>query len=222
MTSERSVRNIRLGDMMVVGDPPAKLWKALAVIADALHPGFDLHPEIVPGKSKESCVLCSLTVRVFLRAIGIEAKVAPVTVIMWADQNGRRLHSLGIGHSENQRLPDDGYWSGHLVVTAEGFVIDTTLYSARREQWPDLADMVALPINRSADDESKIFGLDQLAGATIADDERGYSFNIGWLDNPKNKRWREGPDARDRARRLPVVRHLIKRFGKWEDDQAVA
>ena len=54
-----------LNDMLVVGRPPAKLTKALATIASVLHPAYD---EVLPkaGKSKESCCLCSLTVRDFL------------------------------------------------------------------------------------------------------------------------------------------------------------
>ena len=50
---------MQLGEMQVIGSPPAKLAKALAVIADTLHPAFAHDPRITPGISKESCVLCS-------------------------------------------------------------------------------------------------------------------------------------------------------------------
>src|SRR5262252_7800728 len=131
-------RNTRLGDMMVVGNPPAKLWKALAVIADALHPSFELEPRIAPGISKSSCVICALTVRDFLRAIGFDmARVAPVCAVMWASENGKQLHSLGIGHPDDDSAFADR-WSGHLVVVIGAFLIDATLYGAQRPQWPDL------------------------------------------------------------------------------------
>ena len=50
---------MQLGDMQVIGSPPAKLAKALAVIADTPHPAFAHDPRITPGIWKESCVLCS-------------------------------------------------------------------------------------------------------------------------------------------------------------------
>lgn len=210
--------NTNLGDMMVVGNPPAKLWKALAVVADGLHPGFDLRSTIIPGKSKNSCVLCALTVRDFLLRIGFtDAAVRPVAVVMWASECGKQLHSLGIGSPEDPR--DDagpGHWIGHMVTTVAGFLIDTTLYCALRPQWPQLTGMVVLPIHAEPD-ERKIFGLDLIVGVTMDEPERGYQFNIGWLDNPYNRAWRGGPDARDRNRREPVVAWLIKRFGRWED-----
>jgi hypothetical protein len=86
--------NIRLGDMMVMGRPPRELLKALATIAGTLHPAFDSHPRIAPGKSKESCVLCSLAVRDFFNNIGFDdAAVRPVFVVMRVFAS--RLSSLG-------------------------------------------------------------------------------------------------------------------------------
>jgi hypothetical protein len=209
-------RNLTLGDMTVVGEPPAKLLKALAVIADRLHPGFDLYSDCAPGKSKESCVLCSLTVRDFLHLVGFEdARVRPVAVVLWADENGVRLHSAGIGTPEDKREVPADRWIGHLVVTCRGFIIDTTLYQVQRPAWPELTGMIALPI--APLEPQRIYDLPLLAGIAADDEKRGYQFSIGWLDNPTNRVWLRGPDGRDRNRRVPVVQRLVDRFGQWGD-----
>jgi hypothetical protein len=58
---------MQLGDMIVSGEFPPKLVKALAVIANTLHPAFDRQPWLgAPGWSKRSCVLASLACRGFL------------------------------------------------------------------------------------------------------------------------------------------------------------
>ena len=59
---------MQLGEMQVIGSPPAKLGKALAVIADTLHPAFAHDPRITPGISKESCVLCSQSMTAIVAA----------------------------------------------------------------------------------------------------------------------------------------------------------
>jgi len=79
-----------LGDLVVVEPGSAKFTKALAAIASALHPAFDaLLP--VPGKSKESCVLCSVTVRDFLWRVGFkDARVTTCYLALVAhDANGK-------------------------------------------------------------------------------------------------------------------------------------
>ena len=213
-------RNVMLGDLLVIGTPPAKLWKALAVIAEGLHPGFEADPRIKPGISKNSCVLTSLTVRDFLRGIGfVNARVAPVSTIMWATERGKELHSLGIGDPEDAR-DIDGHWTGHMVVLVSGHLIDTTLYHTRRPAWPDLPGMIAVPLAPKEKERRQWKGLDILTGTEITDPERDYIFSVGWFDNPRNTRWRGGGDT-ERERRKPVVTKLIERFGGWKGKRAV-
>jgi hypothetical protein len=210
---------IQLGDMAVLlAPPPAMLAKALAVIADTLHPAFAREKRFRPGASFESCVLCSLTVRDFLRRIGFrDAAVRPVGVIMLATEGGRLVHSLGIGmppEAGGDDRQEAGHWNGHLVATAQGWLIDTTLYPAIRPAWADAAPMMAAPMEGGPGLRKRLYDLPCLVGAAFNEDDR--EFCIAWLDNPDNRRWQQGPDGRDRQRRLPVVRALIERFGVWE------
>jgi hypothetical protein len=122
------------------------------------------------------------------------------------------LHSLAIGAPHDKRELKDN-WRGHMVVTvktpAGEFLIDTTLYPARRPQWKDLPGMIALPLS-----EKPIrawWRLEVIASA-------GYgNVMIGWFDNPRNKTWQYGGDGRDPYRRAAVTAALVDRFGKWED-----
>lgn len=207
---------MQLGDMLVIGEPPARLLRPLAVIADGLHRGFELQPNIRPGISKESCVLCALTVRDVLREAGFErARVAPVATIMWATENGKELHSLGIGDPDDQRSAPADRWVGHLVVVAAGYLIDATLYRAIRPAWSDMSPMIALPLNPKRS-HRRIRMLDVLAGGVFTDDERpGYEFHVVWLDNPTNKGWLAGPD-RESARRAGVVDALLATLNRAE------
>lgn len=202
---------LKLGDMMVSGAPPAKLIKAAAVIAEALHPNF----ERLSLRSRDSCVLSSLAVRDFLFKIGFRsAEVVPVVFVIRADQDGKELHSLGIGDPYDKGVDAAGRWSGHMVARLpdEGFLIDTTLFQAARPQWPALPGMVLLPLAPSG---QPVFGLSRISGFEMtADDGRAV---VGmWLEQPRNKRWRGAPDTGKR-RREPVVGALVERFGSWSN-----
>lgn len=206
---------IKLGDMTVLGDVPAKMLKALAVIADTLHPAFARQPWIAGNeKSKESCVLCALTVRDFLVGIGFaDAVVRPVITIMMAWRDGKQLHSLGIGVPGTPR--EDGRWVGHLVVDVPSAktLIDVTLYRTVRDQWPDLPGMLALDTSGFGC-WCKINGRKVIVAATMTDeDDPAYSFEIVYLDNPSNKSWRKGPDS-ESWRRAVVTAALVERFGQ--------
>ncbi len=215
------MRAIQLGDMTVLGDMPAKLLKALAVIADTLHPAFALQPWIAnDDKSKESCVLCSLTARDFLRKIGFaDARVRPVVTVMRATRQGQELHSLGIG------VPGTPHgwpleWNGHAVIhiPSASALVDTTLYRAKRPQWPDLPGMLAINTTDYARRDTKVWGLDVVVGAEIRDtDDPDYLYELVYLDNPTNTGWRRGPDARDKWKRRDVLAALRARFGTWQD-----
>jgi hypothetical protein len=212
-----------LGDLQVVGgQPPAKLVKALAVIAHVLHPAFSRLPFMAhPDKSKESCVLSSLTVRDFLWKIGFrEATVAPVYVIVRAlDRDGREIHSVGCG--DHAAIPiqarvhghvtdTKNYWSGHLVVLVKGWLIDPTLYQANRKEWPELPGMVAAPVFM---DERG--GMVLVSGSSAKRDD-GSEVLLSWWAQPHNRRWKDGGDAK-KERRVAVVKELVKRFGNWKE-----
>jgi hypothetical protein len=206
---------IQLGDMMVIGQPPAKLAKALAVIADTLHPSFNANKSIEPDKSKRSCVLASLAVRDFLQATDFaSATTMSVATALFAERGTTRLHSVGIGAPHDHRVVD-GDWCGHMVVTVDGWLIDTTLYQALRPQWPDLTGQMALPLYR-VEPATRVFDLPLLTGASFTVED--YEFNICWCDRSENIGWRKGPDARDRDRRRPSVEAMVARFcgfGGW-------
>lgn len=211
-----------LGEMLVVGKPPAKFIKALAAIAGVLHSSFD--EVVVPGRSKRSCVLCSLTVRDFLWRVGFkDARAVTVyTAIRADDKDGNEIHSVGVGDHTDiptmgpKPVDTDKSWSGHMVVEvpSAGYVVDTTLYQMQRPAWPFLQGMMAVPIEREAGRQS--FGLDHLTGVEATDRASdGVRLRMWWLVQP-NERWRGGADA-ERGRREPVVRALVKAFGKWSD-----
>jgi len=204
------MKHARIGDMMTVGAVPPRLAKALAVISAMMHQSFDFNPRIETGWSRKSCVLASLTVRDFLNAIGCDnVRVRPVVTVMVAERDGKRLHSLGIGTGEAG--PRDKHWDGHLIVTADAFVVDTTLFYARRDAWPLMPGMVALPIQR--DRRAPMFGLKPIAGLSLCDPDDKYEFSMVWLDNPANRGWEVGPDATHNIDlRTPVVAAMLGKF----------
>lgn len=212
---------MRPAALSVIGNPPPQLARALDVIGDHLHPSFDLRSTIIPGKSKESCVLCALTVRDFLRQIGFrDARVKPVTVVMWAEEAGKTLHSLAIGSPTDPRpLTSAERWTGHLITTIDNYLIDPTLYAAARPQWPDMPGMMAVPIEPIRDARPvPPFNLMPIAGTEITDSDRpDYRFATLWLANPKNRAWRRGPDARDTLRRWPVIKHMVEQYNELRE-----
>jgi hypothetical protein len=207
---------LRLGDLEVLAPHlPGKVMKALAVMAAELHPAFGRQPLIEHGdKSKESCVLCSLTVRDFLRAIDIPARVREVCVVMIARRGPAIVHSLGIGAPDKRIRKEPGRWNGHMVVLIPScsLLIDTTLYPSIRPQWPMLPPMVAIPYERPAG-EAELYGLRSIAGIRMQDED--FEFAVSWLDHPANRHPPDG-DAEPR-RRAAVVAHLVARFGRWRD-----
>jgi hypothetical protein len=218
-----------LGDLQIYsGIPPLKLLKALAVISEHLHPEFDRNVRLVHGISKRSCVLASLAVRDFLEAIGIEAHVRPVATAIRALEGDTPLHSLGIGKPLDPRPAPPGLWSGHMVVIAQDWLIDTTLYQCvDRPAWRgNLSPMIAVKVDPEAPvtippELGERQGLQNLAATFLMhedEDNPGYNYIFGqvWYDVPDNTGWRTGPDATHRNRRIKVVRRLVRRFGEWK------
>lgn len=215
---------MKFGDMQIVGEPSAKLIKALAVIAFKLHKHFnDEKWGIDPGKSKRSCVLSSLATRDFLFKIGFrDAELTPVFLLIGAkDKDGNDIHSLGIGRVDMKEVRQNSNagtgWSGHMVVSipSEGFIVDTTLFQAQRDAWPDLPGMMAVPLMR---DEEPFWGLYPIAGLGAEGDD-GRNVSMIWLDQPENNLWKRAPDNSKR-RRENVVAKLVKDFGVWKDKAA--
>jgi hypothetical protein len=61
---------MQFGDLDVLAHLPAKMLKALAVIADRAHPAYDECSGVAAGASKDKCLFMSLAVRDFLVEIG--------------------------------------------------------------------------------------------------------------------------------------------------------
>jgi hypothetical protein len=205
-----TARMITLGDMTVLGQPPPKLAKALAVIAGTLHQEYAADPHMAtPDKSKESCILCSLTVRDFLHNIGlIDAVVQPVALVVYATRAGEQLHSAGCGEPDAPQR--DGRWNGHMVTVVNRWLIDATIYQiAPRPAWPDLGGMMALPLTDLK--ISRWHGMRGIAGADMVDPDTDYCCSVRWYDARQNKRWRDAPDTKP-IRRAVVVDTMVRRF----------
>jgi hypothetical protein len=208
---------------MVFAPPgiPAKLMKALAVLTDALHPSFDEQPWAVPGKSKGSCILATLTACDFLTGIGLYALPRSVACFMRADRGETVLHTLGVGvpaAAYGTRKPIEGadLWDGHLVVTVpeHRLLIDLTLYLSIRPQWQGvLTGMIAVPYQHRPRPREMLFGRPVIARAATDPDADQFVFAASWLDRPENKGWRKAPDAEPR-RRDGVLALLRKRFDR--------
>ena len=209
---------MRLGPLAYIGDhkPPAKLLKAAAVIT-GIHDEFAKQPWIKHKDiSKESCVLCALTVRDFLHRIGFKsASLASVTVIIKARRNGEELHSLGVGTPmDHEVLP--GKWAGHLVTTVDGYLIDTTLAPWKRPQWPDLPEMVLMEMFeepkglRPPLPDGRLWPI-----AATRHDEGDTEIEMVYLDRSSNQSWKVGGGDTEKDRRRAVVTALTKTFGSW-------
>jgi hypothetical protein len=129
------------------------LPKAITVVSEHMHLLFAVEPWIAHAdKSKECCILCSLTVRDFLHGIGFTDAVArPVSTYIDAQHNGKRLSRLIIGHPKDDHPVKTMRWQGHMVcvVPSHGMLIDTTLHQAQRPAWPELPGIVAVPLMTS-------------------------------------------------------------------------
>lgn len=185
-----------LGDMMVIGHPPAKLLKALAVISKYLHPIFEADPRVEPGISRRSCILMSLTVRDFLHKVGFadaRCQACAFTLYGFPIGSETQFHSVGM-------VPDsvgDG-WPGHVVVLVDDWLIDTTLYQVQRPVWEGLAGMTAAPA---------LTFPEAPLGADIRNEEKGIRLELTWAAIDRAS-WKSAPDAH-RTRRQAAVSRLV-------------
>jgi hypothetical protein len=219
-----AIEQFWLGDMLVVENPPAKLTKALAVIAAYLHETWGATPMIAHvDKSKESCILASETVRRFLYRIGFKsAQIVPVCCAMRAERDGVELWSLGVGNPVHSDWPDPAprdtpAWDGHMVVVVDGWLIDTTLYPSRRPAWEGSPQMIAVPLLSPGTVADKVWDHDVLTGFTGTDQVTGNEYTCVWLDQHERTDYRDAPDFIRKHERERVVDVLVAHFGKWED-----
>lgn len=210
------VDTYRLGDMMVIEMPPAKFLKALAVIAECLHPTFEEHGLA----SKNGCVITSLAIRHFLFDIGFrDAEIATCMFAIRAVKGDETLHSLGIGAPDHrQATAGPKGWSGHMVVRvpSAGYLIDTTLFQMRRPQWPDFPPMWATPLLPPEIDIGG-FGMRAFGGHAFPEPD-GSMIEFMWLDQPQNRHWRHAPDFKCKQRWRGVAAVLTEKFGQWEEE----
>jgi hypothetical protein len=204
---------MQLGDLLINdadGRPPLNLMKAMAVIAEWLHPTFDVYYR--DGDSLDSCILVAAVLRDFLFRVGFkDAEVRSVAFIIERRKGEEIVHNLAIG---NPGTPDShARWNGHMVVVLPktGWLIDATLYQAKRGFWEFLPGMVATPMH---DFKRTVRGRKVLTAFLSKDDDDVIQGT--WLDTPENNRWRTAPaiikgGPRERARRA-VADRLVHYF----------
>jgi hypothetical protein len=185
-----------------------KLFNALEIVALHMHDLFNRDGRFIHDISKQSCVLCSLTVRDFLFLNGFrDVEVRPVFVAIRAIENNAELYSLGIGNLNLKAAPDPKRWHGHMVVylPSDGIIIDTTLYQAKRSYWSKLPSMMVTQF----DDSHEQWNLRSIASVMAEQEQK--SLIIQWFDQPMNKNWKDGPDTSKR-RREPIVKAMANLF----------
>lgn len=213
----------KTGDLWVSDRPPHDLGVALQVISQFLHPLYDAESRIVPGKSKESCILMAATVRDFLYRVGFrDASVHPVVFFIEAIRDDEVIKQLGIGNPEGPQHRDDAF-DGHMIVKVDGWLIDPTLFHATpRPEWPTFPTMMAQPLFKG-DPAIDWFGLPVLSGGVIEKNDQGNLVRWAWLDQPSNDAWRDAPDWRKKFKRERVTDKLIQIYrAMLKQEEAVA
>jgi hypothetical protein len=197
---------IDLPQLTIFGSPEDRLVDAMKIVSSHLHQKFQ---PIFGEISKNSCVLASLTVRDFMFRAGFrDVVVRPVRVLMRASRGGKEVNSVGVGY-QHEGKGDPRRWAGHMAVYSPSlnYLIDTTLFQAQRKDWPFLPGMIAVPLRNTSSDQV-IFGLKPITGMSIDIPDDDYSYEIVWLDDPKNNTWKTAPDTSKR-RRKPVVNAML-------------
>lgn len=210
-----------LGDLLISdadGQPPLKLMKAMAIIAEYLHPTFDWYYE--DGVSLDSCILVSSVVREFLFRIGFRDAEAR-SVSFYIERRNPHVPPKALQIGKPGEPDRNGKWNGHMIaiLPQTGWLFDCTLYQARRPHWDFLPGMIAAPVhNLNAMMEGhKII---TAFASTLGDDV----VQGTWIDTPENKRWRTAPDIikggkRERHRKAVVERLVYHFHGAQEGDE---
>jgi hypothetical protein len=207
----------RIGDLTMMANPPAKMWKALTVIAAEINEAYDRCSDIAPGGMRDKCLFASLAVRDFLVQIGYDdATVRPCFLYIDAtDLDDKQIWSVGIGAPGQELIPEK--FNGHAVCTVPSLnlLIDTTVYQAIRPHWRDtVSGMTAIKYHDPWQNQL-IHGCPSIAGAEIELPDR--KVGMLWLDRPELN-WKQSPDFREKNhRRRYVTKALVEAFGEWRD-----
>jgi hypothetical protein len=207
----------QLGDLTVMADPPAKMWKAFATVSARAHQAYDECSGVARGASHDKCLFMSLAVRDFLVEIGFaDATVRSCFLYINAeDRQGKEIWSVGIGAPGQTPLSEK--FNGHAVCTVPSLslLIDTTIYQAVRPHWREaISGMVAIKYHQPWATQ-QVRGCASIAGAEIELPDRRVM--MLWLDRPEVP-WKREIDFRNRSvRRRYVTKALCEAFGEWSN-----
>lgn len=186
-----------VGDLLILGNPGAKLGAGLEVIAGSLHSSFDELRMLPADYSRMSCIQAAMTARDFLNACGINSIVVPVQLVVTVVQPNKPRIIYTIGQAGNH-MPEGEEWKGHLVTLCDGFLIDPALYRTVEIQPVPLLAMAAIPASNTP----------LLARMNAAGD--GFSVEISWLHTAGNIGWKVGNNKRTAQVRAVVVKKMLK------------
>jgi hypothetical protein len=206
-----------LGDLLILTDPPPKMWKALAVIATRAHAAYDECSGVAPGGLRDKCLFGSLAVRDFLVEIGYrDATVRSCFLYIDAvDQDDKQIWSVGLGAPGQH--PVENKFNGHAVCTVPSLslLIDMTVYQAIRPQWQDAVKGMAAVDYHEPWQRQLVHGCPSIAGAEVPMPDR--TVRMLWLDRPEVN-WKQQPDFRQKNdRRRYVTKALREAFGNWSE-----
>ncbi|MBR0753533.1 hypothetical protein JQ604_15195 [Bradyrhizobium jicamae] len=215
MTEPDIIEALQFGDMGVMAHPPAKMLKALAVIATRAHPAYDECSGVAAGASRDKCLFMSLAVRDFLVEIGFADATARSCFLYIAanDLQGKELWSVGLGAPGQYPIPEK--FNGHAVCTVPSLklLIDTTVYQAVRPQWAGAVSGMAAIKYHQPWPHQLIHGCPSIAGCEAVLPDRRVM--LLWLDRPEIN-WKRQIDFRQKNdRRRYVTKALREAFGSW-------
>lgn len=210
-----------VGDLWVTDHPPERLALAIEIIGLYLHQAYAAERRIGEGLSQKSCILMAATVRDFLYRVGFrDAQVRPVVFFIEAIRNDEVIKQLGIGNPEGPQKREDAF-DGHMIVTAEGWLIDPTLFHATpREQWPTFPTMMAQPLFKG-DPAIEWFGLPVLTGGAVPENDQGNLVRWAWLDQPINTDYLTSGDWRKKFKRERVTDLMVRIFRAKEKAEPI-
>lgn len=172
--------------MLVIGKVPERLIEPLRAV-EKLHTAFDRAPVKVAEGSRDSCILCALTIAELLAEFDIPAEAVPVAAIATAEGVA---HGVGVGTEDRP-----GRWAGHLVCVADGFLIDAALYSL---PWDGPKGMMAVQLAPSG----------TINGMPIITQIRTRLHRLAWCKND-NDGWRKYA-----GRTTSLRRDVVKALGR--------
>ncbi len=171
-----------IDEIDIFGKPSLPLTRAVQFLAAHIHPVIEAQTRCEIGYSRRACILASLVAKDVLRGLGIGATAAPAIFRLQKRQRGQLVNDFFIGQPDMPNIP--GMWNAHMVVLADGCLLDFTLLQARRPRWPHLPSMVAAPVRR----EGKM--LEGRFPRLLGLGSKGEEIKAFWFDNPTKTDWR--------------------------------